>query len=111
MEKKGARKKIEINHRQPKLYGCSLDFEFLRECMKINKIRPKLHFSTKVEIKMTCLVFVSCYLCTYQCKAGGGGGGRAWGGDLIVFECPGVGHLTDPVLPGEGIFESFFARR
>ena len=40
-----------------------------------------------------------------------GGGGRAWGGDLIVFVGPGVGHLTDVVLPGEGIFESFFARR
>ena len=37
--------------------------------------------------------------------------GRAWGGDLIVFVGPGVGHLTDLVLPGEGIFESFFARR
>ena len=45
-------------------------------------------------------------LCTYQCKAGGGGGG-----DLIVSVVPGVGHLTDLVLPGEGIFESFFARR
>ena len=41
----------------------------------------------------------------------GGGEGRAWGGDLIVFVGPGVGHLTDLVLPGEGIFESFFARR
>ena len=41
----------------------------------------------------------------------GGGGGRAWGGDLIVFFVPGVGHLTDVVLPEEGIFESFFARR
>ena len=53
-------------------------------------------------------------LCTYQCKAGGGrgaGGGRAWGGDLIVSVVPGVGHLTDLVLPGERIFESFFARR
>ena len=40
-----------------------------------------------------------------------GGGGRAWGGDLIVFVVPGVGHFTDLVLPGEGIFESFFARR
>ena len=39
------------------------------------------------------------------------GGGRAWGGDLIVFVVPGVGHLTDLGLPGEGIFESFFARR
>ena len=42
---------------------------------------------------------------------GGWGGGRAWGGDLIVFVGPGVGHLTDLVVPGEGIFESFFARR
>ena len=43
----------------------------------------------------------------------GWGGGRAWGGDLIVFVHvgPGVGHLTDLVLPVEGIFESFFARR
>ena len=48
-------------------------------------------------------------LCTYQCKAGGGG--RAWGGDLIVFAVPGVGHLNDLVLPGERIFESFLARR
>ena len=38
-------------------------------------------------------------------------GVRAWGGDLIVFVGPGVGHLTDLVLSGEGIFESFFARR
>ena len=38
------------------------------------------------------------------------GGGRERGGDLIVFVVPGVGHLTDLVLPGEGIFESFFAR-
>ena len=47
---------------------------------------------------------------SYQCKAGRGEAG-AWGGDLIVFVVPGVGHLTDLVLPGEGIFESFFARR
>ena len=38
------------------------------------------------------------------------GEGRAWGGDLIVFVGPVVGHLTDLVLPREGIFESFFAR-
>ena len=50
-------------------------------------------------------------LCAYQCKAGGGRGGRVWGGDLLVFVGPGVGNLTDLVLPGEGIFESFFARR
>ena len=42
-------------------------------------------------------------------RRGGGGKVRAWGGDLIVFVGPGVGHLTDLVLPGEGIFESFIA--
>ena len=31
------------------------------------------------------------------------------GGDLMVFVGPGVGHLTDLVLPWEGIFESSFA--
>ena len=30
---------------------------------------------------------------------------------MIVFVGPGVGHLTDRVLPGRGIFEHFFARR
>ena len=43
--------------------------------------------------------------------AGGEAGHGVRGGDLIVFIVPGVGHLTDLVLPGEGIFESFFARR
>ena len=38
-------------------------------------------------------------------------GGKAWDGDLIVFVGPVIRHLTDLVLPGEGIFESFFARR
>ena len=42
-------------------------------------------------------------------RRGGGGEVRAWGGDLIVFVGPGVGHLTDLVLSGEGIFESFSA--
>ena len=42
---------------------------------------------------------------------GGWGEGRARGGDLIVFVGPGVGPFTDLVLPGEGIFKSFFARR
>ena len=52
----------EHRHRQPKLCGSSLVFEFIRECMKINKKRPKFHFLTKIEIKMTYLVFVFCYL-------------------------------------------------
>ena len=42
---------------------------------------------------------------------GGGGGSRAWGGDLIVFVVPGVGHLTDLVLPGEGIFDCRLGRK
>ena len=41
----------------------------------------------------------------------GRGTGREGGGDLIVFVGHGVGHLTDLVLPGKGIFGSFFARR
>ena len=44
-------------------------------------------------------------------RGGGGGEDRAWVGDLIVFVGPGVGHLTNLVRPGEGMFESFFARR
>ena len=44
--------------------------------------------------------------------AGGAGGGRQGIGWGFVCLCwPGVGHLTDLVLPVEGIFESFFARR
>ena len=42
---------------------------------------------------------------------GGGGGVQQGGGDLVVFVGCGVGHLTDLVLTGEGIFESFFLRR
>ena len=44
-------------------------------------------------------------------SAGGGGAGRAGGGeDLIIFVGPGVGYLTDLVLQGEGIFASFLTR-
>ena len=45
--------------------------------------------------------------------AGAGVGGKAGHvvRDLIVFVGPGVGPFTDLVLPGEGIFKSFFARR
>ena len=48
---------ILLEHRRPKRYGSSLDFELIRKCMKINKIRPKFHFLAKVEIQMTHLVF------------------------------------------------------
>ena len=42
-------------------------------------------------------------------RGGEGRQGMGWGFDCLC--CPGVGHLTDLVVPGEGIFESFFARR
>ena len=66
----------------------------------------------------SCTVFwvssfhLSVMLLSMLCRRGwgGGGGGRAWGRDLNVVVGPGIGHLTDLVLPGEGIFESFFAR-
>ena len=31
----------------PNSVGVRWDFEFIRECMKLNKIRPKFHFWTK----------------------------------------------------------------
>ena len=37
--------------------GISLDFEFIRKCVKITKVRPMFHFLTKIKIKMTYLVF------------------------------------------------------
>ena len=46
---------------------------------------------------MKCLSFMPINV---KPAAGEGAGGRAWGGDL-----------TDLVLPGEGIFEYFFAQR
>ena len=43
----GIDKPFKFHHRLPKLCGRSLDFGFRRECMKINKIRPKFHVLTK----------------------------------------------------------------
>ena len=56
---------------------------------------------------MRKISWISAILCRQG--VGGGGGGRAWGGDLIAFVGPGVGHLNDLVFPGKGIFESIFA--
>ena len=57
-------------HRRPDLCGSSLDFEFirqqLRQCIKINKIRPKFHFLTKIEIKVTYLIILF-FLCFFYC--------------------------------------------
>ena len=58
---------ILLEHRRPKLYGSSLDFEFIRKCMKINKIRPKFHFLAKIEIQMTHLVFF--FYCLFASRA------------------------------------------
>ena len=60
---------LGLLHRQPQKSGSSLDFEFLRECTKINKIRPKFYYSTKIQIKMTYLVFVFCYYCLFASRA------------------------------------------
>ena len=70
-----------------------VDFLLRRKWLGIET--PKLFANALINVKLV----------------GGRGGSRAWGGDLIVFVGPGVGHLTDLVVPGEGIFESFFARR
>ena len=45
------------------------------------------------------------------CQRGVGGKAGHVVRDLIVFVGPGVGPFTDLVLPGKGIFKSFFARR
>jgi len=60
---------LGLLHRQPPKSGSSLDFEFLRESTKINKIRPKFHYSTKMETKMTYLVFVFCHYCLFASRA------------------------------------------
>ena len=60
---------ILLEHRRPKLYGSSLDFEFIRKCMKINKIRPKFHFLAKIEIQMTHLVFFFFFYCLFASRA------------------------------------------
>ena len=51
---------------RPRLRGSSLDFEFVREYIKINKVGPKqegpkFHFFTKIEIKMIHFVFLFWY--------------------------------------------------
>ena len=48
-------------HRLPRLCGNSLDLEFIRKFLKINKVRPTFHFLTKMELKMTHLVFELYY--------------------------------------------------
>ena len=53
-------------HRSFRLCGISLDFEFIRKCVKINKVRPIFHFLTKTEIKRTHLVFELYYDKTLQ---------------------------------------------
>ena len=67
----------------------------------------EIFFLHAARLKVYCLTVMHLSMLR---RRGGGGAGRAWGGDLIVFVGNGVGHLTDLVLPGEGIFESFFAR-
>ena len=51
----------------------------------------------------SCLLFIHSILSTNQCKAGGegGGGGRAWGGDLTFFK-----NLPSNSLPSGKSFQS-----
>ena len=74
-----------------------------------------LHLACKFvmlsRIKLVILLVHSVMHLSMVCRGGGEEGRRGMGWGLIVFVGPGVGHLTDLVLPGEGIFESFFARR
>ena len=51
-----------LEHRRPKVCGSSLGFEFMRECMKINKIRPNFHFLTKIEINDSLCVFILFFI-------------------------------------------------
>ena len=37
--------------------------------MKINKIRPKFHFLTKIEMKITHLVFLFCFLLSLRLQS------------------------------------------
>ena len=62
-QESGIGKPFKFHHRRPRLRGRSLDFGFRRESMKINKIRPKFHFLTKIEIKMSRLVFLFVVYC------------------------------------------------
>ena len=60
---------VRFFYRRPKHCGSSLTFN-LRECMKINKIRLKFHFLTKIEIKMTYLVFFFLvFYCLFSSRA------------------------------------------
>ena len=60
---------ILLEHRRPKLCGSSLGFEFIRKCIKMNKIRPKFDFLTKIEIQMTHLVFLFCCLLSLRLQS------------------------------------------
>ena len=64
-----------------------------------HSLRPLMKYHSKRNFVSLCSHVISSIYCT----------GRAWGGDLIVFVGPGVRYLTDLVVPGEGIFESFFS--
>ena len=60
----GPKNVFMVNHSRPRLYmRVRWNLNFIRECMKINKIRSKLYLlENKFTIKMTQLVFVLCVL-------------------------------------------------
>ena len=52
-----------LNRRLRTFPETNFRFEFTRECIKINKIRPKFRFFlTKIEKKKTNPVFLFCFL-------------------------------------------------
>ena len=61
-----------------------VDFHLRRKWLGIET--PKLFANALINVK----------------PVGGRGGSRAWGGDLIVFVGPGVGHLKKSCSPGGG---------
>ena len=60
----------QITTGNPNSVGVRWTLNFRSECMEINKIRPKFHFLTKIEIKMTYLVVLFCFFyCLFASRA------------------------------------------
>ena len=58
--------RLALQRRPTPLRGNSLDFEFIRQYMEMNQIRPKFLFLTKTGTKMTYLVYLFCFLLCFR---------------------------------------------